>query len=105
MNIVKQTLLASVFTTAAISGFISTSANAEVNPFSSTELVTLVDKHSEGKCGEGKCGEGKAKNAAKKGKCGEGKCGEAKAKHAAKKGKCGEGKCGEGKAKSKKCGG
>ena len=100
MNIVKQTLLASVITTFALNTFISSTANAEINPFSTAELVTLVGNHSEAKCGEGK-----AKDAAKKAKCGEGKCGESKMKAAAKKGKCGEGKCGEGKKKDKKCGG
>lgn len=56
--------------------FTSNLANAESNPFTSNDLVTVVANDAESKCGEGKCGESKAKS--KSSKCGEGKCGESK---------------------------
>jgi uncharacterized low-complexity protein len=87
----------------------SSSAVADENPFSTTDLDAgyqlAGEKGEEGKCGEGKCGEDKDKEGAcgekakgEEGKCGEGKCGGDKDK---------EGSCGEDHAKDKEgsCGG
>ncbi len=71
-------------------------AQADVNPFSTTDLGSGYLQLAEGSCGEGKCGEGKCgEKKGKEGKCGEGKCGE---------GKCGEGKCGGKKGAEGSCG-
>ena len=95
MNIAKKLSITAVVSLSALIFFTSNIANAESNPFSTPELVTIVADKVDGKCGEGKCGESKAKSSTKA-KCGEGKCGESKAKSSAKA-KCGEGKCGESK--------
>ena len=79
----------------------SSSASAEVNPFSDkAEQVQSIagddgkcgddKKKKDGKCGEGKCGDKKAKKGKKDGKCGEGKCGDKKGKKDKKESKCGE---------------
>ena len=92
----------------------STTAVADDNPFSTTDLDAGYQlagkKGEEGKCGEGKCGGDKAKEGAcgekhkdHEGKCGEGKCGGEKAAKGAE-GKCGEGKCGGEKGKEGACG-
>ena len=84
----------------------SSSAVADDNPFSTTDLEAgyqlAGEKGEEGKCGEGKCGGDKGKE----GSCGEtgekgaeGSCGEKAAKDA--EGKCGEGKCGGDKSAEK----
>ena len=103
MKLIKKSSIAALLGLFTLAVAVTMPAKAEVNPFATQEVMTIVsaDDHEKGKCGEGKCGEGKMKAKAK-GKCGEGKCGESKAKA---KGKCGEGKCGEGKAKKEgKCG-
>ena len=90
----------------------STTAVADDNPFSTTDLDAgyqlAGEKGEEGKCGEGKCG-GDATAKGAEGSCGEkgkeGSCGEK-----GKEGSCGEnkdkeGSCGENKDKEGSCGG
>jgi uncharacterized low-complexity protein len=103
----------------------STTALADENPFSTTDLDAgyqlAGEKGEEGKCGEGKCGGDKdtegscgEKDKGEEGKCGEGKCGGDKAAEGScgekgKEGSCGEkgkeGSCGEKKDKEGSCGG
>jgi uncharacterized low-complexity protein len=87
MNKVKITTFKVLLAIFALGFLTANIAKAESNPFAANDLVTIVLKDNDNKCGEGKCGEGKMK-VAKKSKCGEGKCG--------------EGKCGEGKMKAAK---
>ncbi len=79
-------LAASAALTAGLA--MSTTANADANPFASAELSSGYMQLAEGKCGEAKCG---ADKKAEEGKCGEAKCG---ADKKAEEGKCGEAKCG-----------
>jgi len=107
MNLIKKVKISALLGLFTLAAAVTLPAQAEVNPFETQTITTIVSASAgDDKCGEGKakgkCGEGKAKA---KGKCGEGKCGEGKKKSS----KCGEGKkksskCGEGKAKSSKCG-
>lgn len=101
----KQLITSLTLGSAVALGAISTSLQADTNPFAASPLNGGYElAQVEGKCGEGKCGGAKSTD---EGKCGEGKCGGDKA---SSEGKCGEGKCGgkaesEGKCGEGKCGG
>ena len=81
----------------------STTALADDNPFSTTDLDAgyqlAGEKGKEGSCGEGKCGSHKGKEGSCGEKGAEGSCGEK-----GKEGSCGEGKCGSDKGKEGSCG-
>ncbi len=105
-------MLVALGSTLVAGAVVSTTVNADANPFGMTELPAGYQVAMEGKCGEGKCGEGKCGGDKEtEGKCGEGKCGEGKCGGAKNtEGTCGsakesEGKCGEGKCGEGKCGG